>query len=90
MKITVEKNKKKEEKGWDEVKLVEWTDGKGVNNMIVLTNGKHEGDENGVFEGTILYNNIVEYFDGVGTLGVNWYKENFKEVSYLELGLRIR
>ena len=53
--------------------------------MIVLTNGRHEGDENGTFEGTILYNNKAGYFDSVGKLGVNWYKENFKEISYLEL-----
>ena len=85
MKVTIEKNKKNEEKGWDEVKLMEWTDGKGINNMIVLTNGKHEGDENGTFEGTILYNNIAGYVGSVGELGVNWYKEKFKEVSYLEL-----
>ena len=65
--------------------MVEWTDGKGINNMIVLTNGKHYGDENGSFDGTIVYNNIAGYIGSVGELGVNWFKENFKEVSYLEL-----
>lgn len=54
MKVTVEKNQKKEEKSWDEVKVVEWADGKGFNNMIVLTNGKHEGDESGTFEGNYI------------------------------------
>lgn len=85
MKVTVEKNQKKEEKGWDEVKVVEWVDGKGVNNMIVLTNGKHKGDESGTFEGTVLYNSVEHSIHKVGDLGKDWLKELFKEVDQVTL-----
>ena len=85
MKVTIGKNQKKEEKGWDKVKLVEWTDGKGVNNMIVLTNGKHEGDENGTFEGTVLYNSDEHSIHKVGNSVKDWMKISFKEVEQLTL-----
>ena len=85
MKVTIGKNQKKEEKGQDEVKLVEWTDEKGVNNMIVLTNGKHEGDENGTFEGTILYNSDERSIHKVGNSVKDWMKTSFKDVEQVTL-----
>ena len=85
MKVTVEKNQKEEKKGWDEVKVVEWTDGKGINNMIVLTNGKHEGDENGTFEGTVLYNSVEHSIHKVGNLRKDWLKVSFKDVDQVTL-----
>lgn len=85
MKITVEKNQKKEEKGWDEVKVVEWADRKGSNNMIVLTNGRHEGDEKGTFEGTILYNSDEYSIYTVGSFVKDWVKVSFKEVDQVTL-----
>ena len=85
MKVTIGKNQKKEEKGWDKVKLVEWTDGKGDNNMIVLTNGKHEGDENGTFEGTVLYNSDEHSTHKVGNSVKDWMKISFKEVEQVTL-----
>ena len=84
MKVTIGKNQKKEEKGWDKAKLVEWTGG-GVNNMIILTNGKHEGDENGTFEGTILYNSDEHSIHKVGNLSKDWLKISFKEVEQMTL-----
>ena len=84
MKVTIGKNQKKEEKGWDKAKLVEWTGG-GVNNMIVLTNGKHEGDENGTFEGTVLYNSDEHSIHKVGDLEKDWVKTSFKEVDQVTL-----
>ena len=85
MKVTVEKNQKKEEKGWDKVKVVEWANGKGINNMIVLTNGKHEGDENGTFEGTVLYNSDEHSTHKVGNSVKDWMKTSFKEVEQVTL-----
>ena len=85
MKVEVKSIGLKKPNKWNEVRVMRYASKNGDKEIIVLTNGKHDGEENGTFEGTILYNNIMEYFDGVGTLGVNWYKENFKEVSYLEL-----
>ena len=85
MKVTIGKNQKKEEKGWNKVKLVEWTDGKGVNNMIVLTNGKHEGDENGTFEGTVLYNSDEHSIHKVGNFRGDWFKTVFKEIEQVTL-----
>ena len=85
MKVEVKKISLEKPNKWNEVRVMRYANENGDKEIIVLTNGKHDGEENGTFEGTILYNNIMEYFDGVGTLGVNWYKENFKEVSYLEL-----
>ena len=64
--------------------MVEWTGG-GVNNMIVLTNGKHEGDENGTFEGTILYNSDEHSIHKVGNLSKDWLKTSFKEVEQVAL-----
>ena len=81
MKVTVEKNKKKVEKGWDEVKIMEGVDLEGVNNMIILTNGKHEGDENGTFEGTVLYNSDEYSIHTVGSFVKGWLKLTFKEVD---------
>ena len=85
MKVTVEKNKKEEKKGWDEVKVMKWTDGKGINYIIVLTNGKHDGDEKGTFEGTILYNSDEHSIHKVGNLVKDWIKISFKEVEQVTL-----
>ena len=85
MKVTVEKNKKKVEKGWDEVKIMERVDLEGVNNMIVLTNGKHDGDEKGTFEGTVLYNSDEHSIHKVGNLVKDWIKVSFKEVEQVTL-----
>ena len=85
MKVEVKKISLEKQNKWDEVRVMRYANEKGDKEIIVLTNGKHYGNENGSFEGTILYNNIAGYIGSVGELGVNWYKENFKEVSYLEL-----
>ncbi len=85
MKVEVKEISLKKPNKWDEVRVMRYVSENGDKEIIVLTNGKHEGDENGSFEGTILYNNIAEYIGSVGELGVNWYKENFKEVNYLDL-----
>ena len=85
MKVEVKERGLEKPNKWNEVRVMRYANEKGDKEIIVLTNRKHEGDENGSFEGTILYNNIAGYIGSVGELGVNWYKENFKEVSYLEL-----
>lgn len=85
MKVEVKEMGLKKPNKWDEVRVMRHVSENGDKEIIVLTNGKHSGDKNGSFEGTILYNNIAGYVGSVGELGVNWYKENFKEVSYLEL-----
>ncbi len=85
MKVTVEKNQKKEEKGWDEVKIMEGVDLEGVNNRIILTNGKHEGDESGTFEGTVLYNSDENSIYTVGSFVKDWLKVSFKEVDQVTL-----
>ena len=85
MKVEVKERGLEKSNKWNEVRVMRYANKNGDKEIIVLTNGKHDGEENGTFEGTILYNNIVEYFDGVGKLGVNWYKENFKEVEQVTL-----
>ena len=85
MKVEVKERGLEKPNKWNEVRVMRYANEKGDKEIIVLTNGKHEGDENGSFEGTILYNNITGYIGSVGELGVNWFKENFKEVNYLEL-----
>ena len=85
MKVTVEKNKKKVEKGWDEVKIMEWIDLEEVHNMIILTNGKHEGGERGTFEGTVLYNSDEHSIHKIGNSVKDWLKMTFKEVDQVTL-----
>ena len=85
MKVEVKKISLEKPNKWDEVRVMRHVSENGDKEIIVLTNGKHYGYKNGSFEGTILYNNIAGCVGSVGELGVNWFKENFKEVSYLEL-----
>ena len=85
MKVEVKEIGLEKPNKWDEVRVMRYVSEGGDKEIIVLTNGKHYGNENGSFEGTILYNNIAGYIGSVGELGVSWFKENFKEVSYLEL-----
>lgn len=85
MKVKVKKISLEKPNKWDEVRVMRYVSEDGDKEIIVLTNGKHYGDENGSFEGTILYNNIAGYIGSVGELRVTWFKENFKEISYLEL-----
>ena len=75
MKVEVKKISLEKPNKWNEVRVMRYANEKGDKEIIVLTNGKHEGDENGVFEGTILYNNIAGYIGSVGEFGVNWFKE---------------
>ena len=85
MKVTVEKNQKKEKKGWDEVKVMRYVSENGDREIIVLTNGKHEEDENGTFEGTVLYNSDEHSINKVGNLVKDWLKTSFKDVEQVTL-----
>lgn len=84
MKVTVNKIEDKK-KGWNDVRVMKYAVEMDEDEIIVLTNGNHEGGENGSFEGTVLYNSNPASRDKVGKVVGSWSKRLFKEVDYLNL-----
>ena len=85
MKVEVKSIGLKKPNKWNEVRVMRHVSKNGDKEIIVLTNGKHEGDENGTFEGTVLYNSDERSIHKVGDSEKEWMKISFKEVEQLTL-----